>query len=97
MAFSKRLILAIIFTVFAMVKPSEAALDVHYYDGSCPAAEKIILETVRNATLYDPKVSARLLRMFFHDCFIRVCIFFILKLIIDPIRYMKVDEDRFEY
>ncbi|KFK26799.1 hypothetical protein AALP_AA8G295000 [Arabis alpina] len=73
MAFSKRLIFAMIFTVFAMVKPSVAALDAHYYDQSCPAAEKIILETVRNATLYDPKVPARLLRMFFHDCFIRGC------------------------
>lgn len=74
MAFSKGLIFAMIFAVFAIVKPAEGALDAHYYDQSCPAAEKIILETVRNATLYDPKVPARLLRMFFHDCFIRVCI-----------------------
>ncbi|VVB15660.1 unnamed protein product [Arabis nemorensis] len=73
MAFSKSLIFAIIFMVFAMVEHSEAALDAHYYDRSCPTAEKIILETVRNATLYDPKVPARLLRMFFHDCFIRGC------------------------
>ncbi|KAL1219817.1 Peroxidase 66 [Cardamine amara subsp. amara] len=73
MASSKGLIFAIIFAVLTIVKPSEAALDAHYYDRSCPAAEKIILETVRNATLYDPKVPARLLRMFFHDCFIRGC------------------------
>uniref|UniRef100_A0A1J3FBI2 Peroxidase n=1 Tax=Noccaea caerulescens TaxID=107243 RepID=A0A1J3FBI2_NOCCA len=70
MAFSKKLIFAMIFTVFVT---SEAALDAQYYDRSCPVAEKIILETVRNATLYDPKVPARLLRMFFHDCFIRGC------------------------
>ncbi|XP_010482534.1 PREDICTED: peroxidase 66 [Camelina sativa] len=73
MAFSKALILALIFVVFAIVKPSEGALNAHYYDQSCPAAEKIILDTVRNASLYDPKVPARLLRMFFHDCFIRGC------------------------
>ncbi|OMO97951.1 Plant peroxidase [Corchorus olitorius] len=52
---------------------SKAALDVHYYDRTCPNAEKIILEAVRNASMHDPKVSARILRMFFHDCFIRGC------------------------
>ncbi|EOA13717.1 hypothetical protein CARUB_v10026787mg [Capsella rubella] len=73
MAFSKGLVFAMVIAIFAIVKPSEGALNAHYYDRSCPAAEKIILETVRNATLYDPKVPARLLRMFFHDCFIRGC------------------------
>ncbi|KAF8105023.1 hypothetical protein N665_0164s0038 [Sinapis alba] len=74
MAFSiNRLVLAMIFTAFVIVKPSEAALDAHYYDRSCPAAEKIILETVKKAISHDPKVPARLLRMFFHDCFIRGC------------------------
>lgn len=49
-----------------------AALDAHYYDKTCPQAQTIIFQAVRNATTYDPKVPARLLRMFFHDCFIRV-------------------------
>ncbi|KAK4796790.1 hypothetical protein SAY86_029116 [Trapa natans] len=56
-----------------MAALSKASLDVHYYDQACSRAEEIILETVENATRYDPKVSARLLRMFFHDCFIRGC------------------------
>ncbi|CAN8302225.1 unnamed protein product [Cochlearia groenlandica] len=73
MAFSKSLVFAMVFAVFAIAKHTEAALDAHYYDRSCPAAEKIILEAVKNATLFDPKVPARLLRMFFHDCFIRGC------------------------
>ncbi|KAM7494552.1 hypothetical protein LguiB_029161 [Lonicera macranthoides] len=42
-------------------------LDSHYYDKTCPQAEDIILKTVRNASIYDPKVPARLLRLFFHD------------------------------
>ncbi|XWS61085.1 hypothetical protein CRYUN_Cryun07bG0095300 [Craigia yunnanensis] len=50
-----------------------AALDANYYDQTCPEAEKIILDTVRNASMHDPKVPARILRMFFHDCFIRGC------------------------
>ncbi|KAH9608306.1 hypothetical protein KSS87_004228 [Heliosperma pusillum] len=52
---------------------AQAALDGQYYDQTCPQAESIIAQTVRNATIYDPKVPARLLRMFFHDCFIRGC------------------------
>ncbi|KAJ9539693.1 hypothetical protein OSB04_026199 [Centaurea solstitialis] len=52
---------------------SEAALSANYYDQTCPQAENIIHQTVRNASIYDPKVPARLLRMFFHDCFIRGC------------------------
>ncbi|KAF2315701.1 hypothetical protein GH714_040230 [Hevea brasiliensis] len=48
-------------------------LDAHYYDQTCPQAETIILDTVRNAIVHDPKVPARILRMFFHDCFIRGC------------------------
>lgn len=51
---------------------SQAALDANYYAKTCPQAESIIAQTVRNASIYDPKVPARLLRMFFHDCFIRV-------------------------
>ncbi|CAI0404147.1 unnamed protein product [Linum tenue] len=30
-------------------------LDSHYYDQTCPQAEAIILQTVRNASIYDPK------------------------------------------
>ncbi|KAM7272867.1 hypothetical protein ACFE04_027531 [Oxalis oulophora] len=50
-----------------------AILDTHYYDKTCPQAEQIISESVRYASKHDPKVPARILRMFFHDCFIRGC------------------------
>nr|ACN60162.1 peroxidase [Tamarix hispida] len=52
---------------------SYAALDARYYDTTCPQAEQIIAETVLNASMHDPKAAARLLRLFFHDCFIRGC------------------------
>ncbi|KAM6555984.1 hypothetical protein CsatB_003003 [Cannabis sativa] len=55
------------------VPQSKAALNANYYSQTCPQAEKIILQTVYNASIFDPKVPARLLRMFFHDCFIRGC------------------------
>lgn len=59
--------------ILTVVQLSEAALSANYYDQTCPQAENIIYQTVRNASIYDPKVPARLLRMFFHDCFIRGC------------------------
>lgn len=58
--------------LLSIVTQSKAALDANYYSQTCPQAEKIILQTVHNASIHDPKVPARLLRMFFHDCFIRV-------------------------
>ncbi|GLT59479.1 hypothetical protein SLA2020_322930 [Shorea laevis] len=62
-----------IFILLTRLLCSKAALDAHYYDQTCPQAEKIIQENVHNASIYDPKVPARILRMFFHDCFIRGC------------------------
>ncbi|KAL9225274.1 hypothetical protein vseg_001220 [Gypsophila vaccaria] len=70
---TKTVFLATLFVFCISLFRSQAALDGHYYDHTCPQAERIIAESVRNATIYDPKVPARLLRMFFHDCFIRGC------------------------
>lgn len=61
-----------ILLLLTLLSASKAALDAHYYDQTCPQLEKIISETVLNASMHDPKVPARILRMFFHDCFIRV-------------------------
>ncbi|KAJ8771399.1 hypothetical protein K2173_026576 [Erythroxylum novogranatense] len=63
----------LLIAIIILLSESEAALDVHYYDQTCPQAEKLILDTVRTASMHDPKVPARILRMFFHDCFIRGC------------------------
>lgn len=54
------------------VSCSSAALDPHFYDKTCPQAETIIHQAVRSAAVSDSKVPARILRMFFHDCFVRV-------------------------
>ncbi|KAK6117547.1 hypothetical protein DH2020_048702 [Rehmannia glutinosa] len=62
-----------ILLLLVTISQSGAILDPHYYDKTCPQAENIINQAVRNATKYDPKVPARILRMFFHDCFIRGC------------------------
>ncbi|KAK4436335.1 Peroxidase 66 [Sesamum alatum] len=59
--------------VVVRVSLSGAILDVNYYKKSCPEVEDIISTIVRNATVYDRQVPARILRMFFHDCFLRGC------------------------
>ncbi|KAI4351824.1 hypothetical protein L6164_006135 [Bauhinia variegata] len=64
---------AAMFLFMTLVSLSEGELDAHFYDLTCPQLETIVSETVRNASIHDPKVPARILRMFFHDCFIRGC------------------------
>lgn len=48
------------------------ALSSNYYDQTCPMAESTVTSVVKKAMLNDQTVPAALLRMHFHDCFIRV-------------------------
>ncbi|KAJ0570242.1 putative peroxidase [Helianthus annuus] len=49
------------------------ALNTNYYDHTCPNVESTITSVVKKAMMNDPTVPAALLRMHFHDCFIRGC------------------------
>jgi peroxidase len=49
-------------------------LEMGFYDKSCPQAESIILNYVKKHISHAPTVAAPLLRMHFHDCFVRVSI-----------------------
>ncbi|KAH9662574.1 peroxidase 64 [Citrus sinensis] len=49
------------------------ALSLNYYEKTCPDAEWIIAAAVKAAAAKDKTVPAALLRMHFHDCFIRGC------------------------
>ncbi|XP_073005951.1 peroxidase 27-like [Typha latifolia] len=48
-------------------------LKVGFYEKSCPGAESIVLKTVASYFSQDPTVTAPLLRLHFHDCFVRGC------------------------
>lgn len=48
-------------------------LSSNYYDQTCPDAESIVTNAVKKAMMKDQTVPAALLRMHFHDCFIRGC------------------------
>ncbi|RCV25765.1 hypothetical protein SEVIR_5G194100v4 [Setaria viridis] len=60
--------------------PSSAAspvqwgkLDPHFYDHSCPQAQQIVASIVGKAHYQDPRMAASLLRLHFHDCFVKGC------------------------
>ncbi|EXB81517.1 Peroxidase 64 [Morus notabilis] len=49
------------------------ALNLNYYDHTCPQLEPAVTKAVKKAMSNDKTVPAALLRMHFHDCFIRGC------------------------
>ncbi|KAJ1266926.1 hypothetical protein BS78_07G017200 [Paspalum vaginatum] len=50
-----------------------AALSYDYYGMSCPYTEYIVRGVVADAIMKDPTLSASLLRLHFHDCFVQGC------------------------
>ncbi|OMO62969.1 Plant peroxidase [Corchorus olitorius] len=70
------LILALLSTtllLFFFTSSTANALSLNHYDKTCPEVESIVAKTVEKATKKDKTIPATLLRMHFHDCFIRGC------------------------
>ncbi|XP_038994890.1 peroxidase 64-like [Hibiscus syriacus] len=65
-----------VLTLVVLVLPSSSpaiALSLNHYEKTCPDVESIVAKAVKSATVKDKTVPAALLRMHFHDCFIRGC------------------------
>ncbi|CAI0625652.1 unnamed protein product [Linum tenue] len=63
----------VLLAVSGLNRANGAGLRTGYYDESCPDAETIALKTIRKAISKDVTLAAALLRLHFHDCFVRGC------------------------
>ena len=53
---------------------AESALQEGFYSAMCPQAEATLYNTLKDLTVNDPDLPAVLLRLHFHDCFVRVSV-----------------------
>uniref|UniRef100_A0A6N2N6N6 peroxidase n=1 Tax=Salix viminalis TaxID=40686 RepID=A0A6N2N6N6_SALVM len=62
------------FCFLAFMGSTEGDLQMGFYSKSCPNAEKIVQDYVNSHIHNAPSLAASILRMHFHDCFVRVCV-----------------------
>ncbi|XP_010908222.1 peroxidase 3 [Elaeis guineensis] len=64
---------SMIWLSFGLLCCVKADLQLGFYDKSCPKAEQTISDFVKEHIPHAPTLASPLLRMHFHDCFVRGC------------------------
>jgi peroxidase len=71
------LLLGVLLAVVQHLLPPMAvvvdALDAGYYAATCPDAEAIVQDAMSRLHYTDPTLAPAIIRMLFHDCFVRGC------------------------
>lgn len=69
-----RIMCAASFLIFACASTNAAGgLQLNFYDQTCPGVSNVVEEVVASYISRAPTLAAALLRMHFHDCFVRGC------------------------
>ncbi|KAH6827097.1 Peroxidase superfamily protein [Perilla frutescens var. hirtella] len=68
-----RFAIATLLVLGILAVTTDADLQMNYYAKSCPKAEQIVLDYVKEHIPNAPPLAAALIRMHFHDCFVRGC------------------------
>ncbi|XP_065857706.1 peroxidase 64-like [Euphorbia lathyris] len=69
---NNNILLLISILIFSVISDGNG-LSMNHYENSCPEVETIVENVVKKAYMKDNTISAALLHMQFHDCFIRGC------------------------
>ena len=64
--------MALLLLSLGIIGVARGQLQVGFYSDSCPDAEDTVAAAVQDAAAGDPTILPALLRLQFHDCFVRV-------------------------